>query len=80
MKITSDQCRAARSLLKWSQYQLATKAVVSRSTVADFESNARIPMNNNMRSIAASMFEAGIEFLPEEGDKGVGVRFRERNL
>lgn len=80
MQITSDQCRAARSLLNWSQERLATNAVVSRATVADFESNSRRPMKNNMRSIADSMFAAGVEFVPEEGDMGVGVRFRERKL
>ena len=26
------------------------------------------------------MFAAGVEFIPEEGNKGVGVRFRERKL
>ena len=80
MQITSDQCRAARSLLNWSQDQLATNAVVSRATIADFEANARRPMKNNMRSIADSLFAAGIEFVPEEGTKGVGVRFRKRRL
>ncbi|WP_366523188.1 helix-turn-helix transcriptional regulator [uncultured Tateyamaria sp.] len=67
-------------MLNWSQDQLATNAAVSRATVADFETNTRRPMQNNMRSIADSMFAAGIEFLPEEGTKGVGVRFRERKL
>lgn len=77
MQITAEQCRAARSLLGWSQGQLATNAVVSRATVADFEANTRRPMNNNLRSIADCMFAAGVEFLPEEGKYGVGVRFRE---
>lgn len=80
MSITADQCRAARSLLNWTQDQLATNAVVSRATIADFESNTRQPMKNNLRSIADCMFAAGIEFIPEEDGKGVGVRFRARKL
>ena len=52
MQITADQCRAARSLLNWTQDQLATNASVSRATIADFESNTRQPMKNNLRSIA----------------------------
>jgi transcriptional regulator with XRE-family HTH domain len=80
MQITADQCRAARSLLDWTQDQLAINAVVSRATIADFESNTRQPMKNNLRSIADCMFAAGIEFIPEEGGKGVGVRFRDRKL
>lgn len=80
MTINSDQCRAARSLVNWSQGELATNAVVSRATVADFEANARRPMKNNLRSIEDCLFSAGVEFIPEEGTKGVGVRFRERKL
>lgn len=80
MHITADQCRAARSLLNWTQDQLATNAVVSRATIADFESSNRKPMKNNLRSIADCMFAAGVEFLTEEDGKGVGVRFRKRKL
>lgn len=80
MQITADQCRAARSLLNWTQEQLATNASVSRATVADFESNARQPMKNNSRSIGDCMFAAGVEFIPEQGGSGVGVRFRERKM
>ena len=80
MQVSADQCRAARSLLNWTQEELATNANVSRATVADFESNSRRPMKNNLRSIADCMFAAGVEFIPEEGDMGVGVRFRERKL
>ncbi|GGE69850.1 helix-turn-helix domain-containing protein [Niveispirillum cyanobacteriorum] len=80
MQITADQCRAARSLLNWTQDQLATNAAVSRATVADFESSARQPMKNNLRSIADCMFAAGVDFIPEEGDLGVGVRFSKRKI
>lgn len=80
MQITADQCRAARSLLNWTQDKLATNAVVSRATIADFESSTRQPMKNNLRSIADCLFAAGIEFIPEEANRGVGVRFREQKL
>lgn len=80
MHITAAQCRAARSLLNWTQDQLAANAVVSRATIADFESSTRQPMKNNLRSIGDCMFAAGVEFIPEENEKGVGVRFRERKL
>ena len=80
MQITAAQCRAGRSLLDWTQDQLARNASVSRATVADFESNTRQPMTNNMRSIADCMYAAGIEFIPEEDNSGAGVRFRERKL
>lgn len=80
MAISSDQSRAARGLLNWTQEQLATNACVSRATVADFENNSRAPLSNNSRSMADSMFAAGIEFIAENGTSGVGVKFRERKL
>jgi transcriptional regulator with XRE-family HTH domain len=80
MPITSDQSRAARGLLNWTQDELATNARVSRATVADFESNTRRPMKNNLLAIEDALFAAGAEFIPEQGTDGVGVRFRERKL
>jgi len=80
MQITSDQCRAARSLLNWTQDELATNARISRATVADFEASARQPIKNNLIAMEDCMFAAGVEFVPESGDAGVGVRFRERKL
>jgi transcriptional regulator with XRE-family HTH domain len=80
MQITSAQCRAARSLLEWTQDELAAKARVSRATIADFETNSRQPIKNNLIAIEDCMFSAGVEFLPEDGKAGVGVRFRERQL
>jgi transcriptional regulator with XRE-family HTH domain len=80
MPIASPQCRAGRSLLNWTQDELATNARVSRATIADFESNSRQPMKNNLLAIEDCMFAAGVEFLPEVGEAGVGVRFRERKL
>lgn len=80
MKISADQCRAGRGLLNWTQEQLAANAFVSRATIADFESNSRQPLTNNLRSIADSMFAAGVEFIPEKDASGDGVRFRRRKL
>jgi len=80
MQITADQCRAARSLLNWTQDELATNARISRATVADFEASARQPIKNNLIAMEDCMFARGVEFLPETGDAGVGVRFRERKL
>ena len=80
MPLTSDQCRAARGLLNWTQDDLATNSRVARATVADFESNARRPMKNNLLAMEDCMFAAGIEFLAEQGAEGAGVRFRERKL
>ena len=37
-------------------------------------------MKNNIRSIADCLFAAGVDFIPEEGKLGVGVRFRDCKL
>ena len=37
-------------------------------------------MKNNIRSIADCLFAAGVDFIPEEGKLGVGVRFRHCKL
>jgi transcriptional regulator with XRE-family HTH domain len=37
MSISSEQCRAARALLDWSQQDLACRAKVPHKTIADFE-------------------------------------------
>lgn len=57
-----EQVRAARSLLNWSQQDLATKAGVAVSTVADFERGQRSPMPNNALSIRQALERAGIVF------------------
>lgn len=75
--ISAAQCRAARSLLEWSQEQLAENARVARPTIADFERNTRFPMRNNLVSIISAFEAAGLDFVPEDESGGAGVRFRQ---
>jgi transcriptional regulator with XRE-family HTH domain len=74
--MTSEQCRAARALLGWSQQELSEVAKVARKTLADFERGARMPYDRTLRDIQSALEEAGIEFIPENGG-GAGIRFRE---
>ena len=78
--ISAAQCRAARSLLEWSQEQLAENARVARPTIADFERNTRFPMRNNLLSIISTFEAAGLDFILESDDGGAGVRFRRVEL
>ena len=78
--ISAAQCRAARSLLEWSQKQLAENARVARPTIADFERNTRFPMRNNLMSIIGTFEAAGLDFISEGDDGGAGVRFRRVEL
>ncbi len=66
-------CRAARGLLGLSQSAFARRAGVSRSTVADFEREARRPLRRNLEAMRRTFEELGILFLD-----GEGVRFADR--
>ncbi|MBX9462772.1 MAG: helix-turn-helix domain-containing protein [Aquamicrobium sp.] len=54
-------------MLGWSQDELARKANVARQTIADFERGARIPISNNLISIAKALEVGGIEILSNNG-------------
>ena len=60
-----EQVRAARSLLGWSQQDLAAKAGVAISTIADFERGQRSPIPNNALAIRQAL-EAAVCYLPRQ--------------
>jgi predicted transcriptional regulator len=68
------QVKAARCLLGWSQRDLARRARVGLSTVADFERGARDPIHNNVAAIMRALEEGGIKFVPN------GVLMREAGV
>lgn len=77
--LTPQQCRAARSLLNWSQEELAAKSEVSRPTIAEFERGNRTPYAPNLRVITRAFEEAGVIFIAEDKESlggGAGVRLR----
>ena len=78
MAVTTQQIRAARALLGWSQDELATKARVGRSTIASFEIGKMGMTGSRAFEDVLEVFEkAGIEFLdPIEGMRGEGVCFK----
>lgn len=71
------QIRAARALLGWSQYELATKADLSVTSVATLESREQATDTGNAtgQRACAALTAAGIQFTREEGD-WIGVRLR----
>jgi transcriptional regulator with XRE-family HTH domain len=71
--LSSEQSRAGRALLNWSQADLAKAARVARQTVVDFERGARTPYPNNLAAIRSALEAAGVEFIAENGG-GPGVR------
>jgi transcriptional regulator with XRE-family HTH domain len=75
--MNSQQCRAARGLLQWSQRRLAKLSGVGLSTVAEFEIDKREPRDDNLTTIRRTFENAGVEFLPAKNGRGVGVRLLE---
>ncbi|WP_435053509.1 helix-turn-helix domain-containing protein [Mesorhizobium australicum] len=71
MSISSEQSRAARGLLNWSQGKLSEAAGVARATIAEFEGGKRRPIANNLAAIRAALESAGVEFI-----NGTGVKLR----
>ncbi|TPN86669.1 helix-turn-helix transcriptional regulator [Mesorhizobium sp. CU2] len=65
-------CRAARSLLNWTQVRLGSKAGVSEGTVRDFESGRRTPAPSKIALIRRAIQAGGVVFTAD----GVGVRLR----
>ena len=62
--LTPAQTRAARALLGWSQTELARRASVATSTVADFERGQRSPVTNNLEALKSAFEKEEITFLP----------------
>jgi transcriptional regulator with XRE-family HTH domain len=72
--MNSQQSRAARGLLKWSQRELAEACGVGLSTVADFENDKREPWSDNLAAMQRALEEAGVIF--ENDGKYVGVKLK----
>ena len=61
MHLTSEQSRAARDLLRWTQEDLADAAGVSIFTVRDFE-RGRTPDSSTLAVLRRAFEGAGIDF------------------
>ena len=75
--IAPEQCRAARSLLSWSQQELAQRARVGVVTIHQLETWISQPRRATLEVIRRAFESAGVEFIDENGG-GLGVRLRKR--
>lgn len=71
-------CRAARDLLNLSQRDLADRAGMGRSTVAEFERGVRATSARKLAAMQETLEAAGAVFLAPSGGSGPGVRLRDR--
>jgi transcriptional regulator with XRE-family HTH domain len=79
-KISIRQLKAARSLLGWSQDDLAEQSGVSKPTIGRLESQDGDTLGGRQEtgaSLVAALEKAGIEFIQENGG-GAGVRLAKR--
>jgi len=80
MSITPDQCLVARRLLGWSRIRLSAKAMVSDSTVRDFETGRRIPSINALTSMRQALEAAGVTFLLDRVEASISLKQCPRDL
>ena len=75
---SSEQFRAARALLGWSQTQLAKEAGLSLPTVKRVETETGPKVSDAARvALKRALDQNGVEFIEENGG-GPGVRLRKR--
>jgi len=82
LKISIKQIKAARSLLGWSQDDLAERSGVSKPTIGRLEAiDSDDPIGGRPETgeaLASALEKAGVEFIPENGG-GAGVRLAKRS-
>ncbi|MBX9457105.1 MAG: helix-turn-helix domain-containing protein [Rhizobium sp.] len=76
MAISPAQCRAARSLIGWSQDKLAAASKVAKATIANFEAGKREPYDRTLVDLQSTLETAGVIFQGdgETTTGGPGVR------
>jgi transcriptional regulator with XRE-family HTH domain len=77
--ITSEQCRAARGLLGWSQQELAERAQLGVVTVHQLETGLSQARRATLQVLRHAFESAGVEFIDENDSSGPGVRLRKRS-
>jgi transcriptional regulator with XRE-family HTH domain len=82
LKISIKQIKAARSLLGWSQDDLAERSGVSKPTIGRLEAiDSDDPIGGRPETgeaLVSALEKAGVEFIPENGG-GAGVRLAKRS-
>jgi transcriptional regulator with XRE-family HTH domain len=79
LKVSIRQLKAARSLIGWSQEELASAAKVSLPTIKRLEAANGLlgGRETTAEKIRIALEWAGVEFIQENGG-GAGVRLRKR--
>src|SRR6187200_136444 len=73
--IAAAQCRAGRSLLEWTETQVAEAARVDPEVIKHLEARFRRPSPEDQRQIRKALEDGGVVFIAENGG-GVGARLK----
>jgi hypothetical protein len=76
MTITPQQCHAARILAQIGLGLLAAESGLSLDAIASFESGLAASDRQTASALQRALERLGIEFVPEEGGRGAGVRLK----
>ena len=76
-KVSIEQVKAARALLRWSQKDLSVASGISDPTIKRLEAGTGQigGRNETVNAIYSALVSAGVEFIPENGG-GAGVRLK----
>jgi transcriptional regulator with XRE-family HTH domain len=74
--ITLAQIRGARAMLGIDQFELGRLAGLSVTGIANIERGASKPRASTLRSIQSALETAGVIFIAESGEEGIGIRLR----
>jgi len=78
LKVSIEQVKAARALLRWSQTDLAEASGVSLPTIKRLEASTGDLGGRTVTgdAIRLALESAGVHFIPQNGG-GAGVRLRD---
>lgn len=72
--VTSNQLRAARALLEWSQEDAATASGLGIATIRRMEGESEPKKGRALAHLISAMEERGIQFLNDASIVGVVLR------
>lgn len=76
MTISGRQCAAGRVLANVDLSLLSEKSGVPLDELSAFEEGQMLPDRCQLASLRASLEALGIQFLPEQGANGAGLRLK----
>ncbi len=74
--MTGPLARAARALVQWPRNHVARMTGLDEATLAAFEAGTITLNPDALSRLRRALEEGGAVFLPEEEERGVGVRLK----